>query len=209
MEFAHFGRLRDEVGVCRLGIFRLDLNHGLERLGAQQFFAEGQAGFHRLFRIVGPFGENGLKGRRKGSEVRPVELSVSCVLLIINAFSHFITSRFGSITSSNVMRDLSNVISFSQPICFSDALWSIPQTAKTDAFFDIAELFAYGNAQITIKVNVYISLQHKSRSRYGDGGDEKGQMGARTGHVLRFASPSHGTESAPGVRPEAKRSRDL
>jgi poly(3-hydroxybutyrate) depolymerase len=34
MEFAHFGRLRDEVGVRRLGIFRLDLNHGLERLGA-------------------------------------------------------------------------------------------------------------------------------------------------------------------------------
>ena len=46
MEFAHFGRLRDEVGVRRLGIFRLDLNHGLERLGAEQFFAEGQAGFH-------------------------------------------------------------------------------------------------------------------------------------------------------------------
>ncbi len=29
MEFAHFSRLRDEGGVRRLGIFRLDLNHGL------------------------------------------------------------------------------------------------------------------------------------------------------------------------------------
>jgi hypothetical protein len=39
MEFAHFGRLRDEVGVRRLGIVRLDLNHGLERLGAEQFLS--------------------------------------------------------------------------------------------------------------------------------------------------------------------------
>ena len=29
MEFAHFSRLRDEGGVRHLGIFRLDLNHGL------------------------------------------------------------------------------------------------------------------------------------------------------------------------------------
>src|ERR1700724_84796 len=32
----------------------------------------------------------------------------------------------------------------------------------------------------------------KSRPRYGDGGDEKGQMAARTGYVLRFASLCHG-----------------
>jgi hypothetical protein len=97
--------------------------------------------------------------------------------------------------SSNVMRNLGNVISFSQLIQ-SDAMWSIPQTAKIDAFFGIAEFFAYRNAQITIQVNIYISLQHKSRSRYGDGGDETGQMAARTGSVLRFASPGHGCESA-------------
>jgi hypothetical protein len=29
-------------------------------------------------------------------------------------------------------------------------------------------------------------------SRYGDGGDEKGQTAARTGYVLRFASLCHG-----------------
>jgi hypothetical protein len=101
------------------------------------------------------------------------------------------------------MRNFSNVISFSQPICFSDALWSIPQTAKTEAFFGIADFFAYRSAQITIQVNVYISLQHKSRSRYGDGGDEKGQMAARTGYVLRYASHGYGSKSASEQAPRA------
>jgi hypothetical protein len=47
----------------------------------------------------------------------------------------------------------------------------------------------YGTSQC------FISMQHKSRSRYRDGGDEKVQMAARTGYVLRFVSPG-GTESA-------------
>jgi hypothetical protein len=67
-------------------------------------------------------------------------------------------------------------------------------------------LFTYRNAQITVSVNDYIAMRHKSRSRYVDGGDEKGQMAARTGYVLRYASHDHGSESAPGGRPEAKQS---
>jgi hypothetical protein len=109
--------------------------------------------------------------------------------------------------SSNALRNLSNVISFSQCIYFSDAMWSTPQTAKIDGFFGIAEFFSHRNAQITVPVNVYISLQHKSRSQNGNGRDEKGQMAARTGYVLRHASHGYGSDSAPGGRPEAKRSR--
>jgi amino acid permease len=50
---------------------------------------------------------------------------------------------FSSITSSNVMRNYSNVISIIQIIFFSDDLWSIRLTAKIDAFFEIAEFFTY------------------------------------------------------------------
>jgi hypothetical protein len=52
------------------------------------------------------------------------------------------------------MRNSSNVISVSQIISFSHVMWRIPQTAKIDAFFGIAEFFTYRNAQITISVNV-------------------------------------------------------
>jgi hypothetical protein len=81
------------------------------------------------------------------------------------------------------MRNLSNIISVSQLISFSDALWSVPQTAKIDAFFGIAEFFTYRNAQITIKVNVLFPCNiNPDRDT---GGDEKGQMAARTRYVLR------------------------
>jgi hypothetical protein len=33
-------------------------------------------------------------------------------------------------------------------------MWSTPQTAKIDEFFEIAVFFAYRSAQITINVNV-------------------------------------------------------
>src|SRR3984893_15651391 len=49
----------------------------------------------------------------------------------------------------------------------------------------------------------FISTQHKSRSRYGDGGDEKGQLAARTGYVLRFASHGYGSKSASEQAPRA------
>ena len=42
IEFAHFFRLRDETFIRRLSKIRLDLNHGIERLSAEQFFDEGK-----------------------------------------------------------------------------------------------------------------------------------------------------------------------
>jgi hypothetical protein len=45
----------------------------------------------------------------------------------IKILSHFISSRFSSITPSNVMRNLSNVISVSQIISLSDDMRPIPQ----------------------------------------------------------------------------------
>ena len=69
--------------------------------------------------------------------------------------------------TSNVTRSSSNVVSSRQNISSRDVMWCTPQTPKVEAFFGIAEFFPYRNAQITIEVNVYISLQHKFRSRYG------------------------------------------
>ena len=77
----------------------------------------------------------------------------SCILSTL--FSHFISSRFSSITPSNVMRNLSNVVSFSQSISSRDAPWPIPRTAKIGRF-SLGSLSSslYRSAQITIKVNV-------------------------------------------------------
>jgi hypothetical protein len=58
IEFARFCRLRQEGCARRLGIFGLNLNYGVERLGAYQIFDEYSAGIQRLFRIVSRFGDN-------------------------------------------------------------------------------------------------------------------------------------------------------
>ena len=42
IEFAHFFRLRDETFIRRRSKIRLDLNHGIERLSAEQSFDEGK-----------------------------------------------------------------------------------------------------------------------------------------------------------------------
>lgn len=43
IEFPHFRRLRNEAGIRHFGVFELDLNHAIERLGTQQLFDEGKA----------------------------------------------------------------------------------------------------------------------------------------------------------------------
>src|SRR5580692_974178 len=63
----------------------------------------------------------------------------------------------------------------------SDAMGPIPQMGKKTHKLRYPSIFIF-------PCNI--------RSRYGDGGDEKGQMW-RTGYVLRFASLGHGSASCP------------
>jgi len=59
IEFANLFRLRNEVLERRLRIFGLDLNHGVERLGTQQFFDESKALIQIRFGIVRRFTSDG------------------------------------------------------------------------------------------------------------------------------------------------------
>src|ERR1700720_2638294 len=97
-----------------------------------------------------------MKDRRKGRKVHghPVELSVSCVFYNIKILSHFISSRFRSITPSNVMRNIST--SSNKIISYRAQKSTLleQQTAKLGEFIRIAEFFAYRSAQITLQPTV-------------------------------------------------------